>query len=237
MNPEEIKQFRIHSVPLCRANKSFNKVFGIGANRTGTTSLAAIFQISGLQISPQHEGELLGVQAFKGNLHPLIEYVKRFDAFQDLPFSAKTIYAQMDALFPNSKFILTYRDPEIWFNSFNRYYKSRLGISENEIATQELVKKREYLCRGYYAFTQYSNWLIESDGLSIKKNWDLLFNKKHYINLYLSRYEQIIRHFSERPDDLLVIDLSKEASTKKIIEFLGLPESIITPIPHLNKST
>ena len=44
------------SIPICIANRTFDKVFGIGANKTGTSSLAAIFAILGLNVAPQQEG-------------------------------------------------------------------------------------------------------------------------------------------------------------------------------------
>jgi hypothetical protein len=63
-----IAEFRKTNLPICQANKSFNKVFGIGANKTGTTSLQTIFYAIGLKVSPQHEGEIYGVQCMRGNL-------------------------------------------------------------------------------------------------------------------------------------------------------------------------
>jgi hypothetical protein len=50
------------------------------------------------------------------------------------------------------------------------------------------------------------------------------------------RNKEIVRYFSERPDDLLVIDITKEKTTKKIVNFLELPSKLITKMPHLNKT-
>jgi hypothetical protein len=101
---------RKFAIPICQANKQFNKVFGIGANKTGSTSLEQVFYILGLNVAPQSEGEITSEALSKGNILPLRDHIVRYDAFQDVPFSAKSTYAQIDALFPKSKFILTYRD-------------------------------------------------------------------------------------------------------------------------------
>ncbi len=54
----QLDLFRKFSYPLCQSHKRFNKVFGIGSNKTGSTSLQAVFYIIGLNVGPQAEGEL-----------------------------------------------------------------------------------------------------------------------------------------------------------------------------------
>lgn len=83
---DSIPDHRIYSRP---SHKKFNKVFGIGANKTGTTSLKKIFHDLGLMVAPQQEGEICGMQAYKGDFEPLIGYITQYDAFQDAPFSIK----------------------------------------------------------------------------------------------------------------------------------------------------
>ncbi len=96
---------------------------------------------------------------------------------------------------------------------------------------------KDYLYDGFRKFKFESDWLIDIDeDLKIKKRWDILFNKDHFIELYKQRNKEIVRHFSERPDDLLVIDIAKEKITEKIVNFLELPSKLITKMPHLNKT-
>ena len=103
---------------------------------------------------------------------------------------------------------------------------------------QQDFKKITYLAPGYLQFRQEVNWLLKiNDDLSVKKDWDLAYNKKHYISLYNQRNNSIVRHFSERPEDLLVIDITKEETTEKILEFLNLHQSLQTKISHLNLHT
>jgi len=233
----DINQFRRLSVPLCAASKSFNKVFGIGAGKTGTTSLEGVFKILGLNAAPQQEGELCGVQLMKGNFRPLVNYVNKYDAFQDAPFSIKSTYAQVDALFPNSKFILTYRDADTWFASLHKFHKKVLGIPADQPITKEALETAQYLYPGYLHFMQRINWSLDFDGdVDIRTNWELLYDGEHYKKLYRARNQEIIMHFSERSSDLLVIDITQEKDTQKIVHFLGLPDRLVTDIPHLNKT-
>jgi hypothetical protein len=233
----DVNQFRQLSVPLCAVSKSFNKVFGIGANKTGTTSLEAVFKIMGFNVAPQQEGELCGVQAYKGNLRPLINYVNKYDAFQDAPFSIKNTYAQLDALFPDSKFILTYREADAWFDSFHNFTKKIFGLRNDEPITKAVLNSRQYLYPGYFQYMLELHWLLDVDNeVDLKIDWELLYDREHYKKLYRARNSEIVRHFSERPDDLLVIDLTREQTTKKIVDFLGLPPQLVTNIPHLNQT-
>ena len=82
------------------------KIFGIGLQRTGTTSL-------------YHAGKLLGLRAAPNaidlfyDLHaPIID---QYDLFTDNPIPH--LYQQIDQLYPNSKFILTTRPVDDWLAS------------------------------------------------------------------------------------------------------------------------
>lgn len=223
---------------LAQPHKSFNKLFGIGANKTGSTSLKLVFSILGLRAANQNAGELTTQQLAKGNFAPLIKFVEQYDAFQDTPFAAKSYYAQLDALFPNSKFILTIREPEEWFNSFLRHNQRQLGLDpENTKISLEDLDGKDYLYNGFRQLKFESDWLLSIDQkYTAKKCWDLSFNKDHFIDLYIQRNKEVARHFSERPDDLLVIDITKEKTTEKIVNFLNLPKQLVTDMPHLNKN-
>ncbi|MBI5920709.1 MAG: hypothetical protein HY847_03560 [Betaproteobacteria bacterium] len=233
-----LAEFRQSSVPICQSAKRFNKVFGIGANKTGTSTLQAIFQIIGLNVAPQQQGETLGLDLYRGNFIAFSDYVRQYDAFQDAPFSVKTTYAQVDALFPGSKFILTHREPEIWFNSLLNFHKKLFRCdAAAESPSREEVKRDTYILPGYLAFMAEVNWLLDVDpNLGSRIDWDLGYQKDHYISLYVQRNQAIVRHFSERPRDLLVIDITREVGTHRIIEFLELPDMLVTSVPHVNKT-
>lgn len=234
----DVNEFRKITFPFCQASKNFNKVFGIGANKTGTTSLQQVFQILGFKVAPQQEGELYGVQAYRGYFDELRRYIEKYDAFQDAPFSIKTTFAQVDSLFPNSKFILTVREPEKWFFSLLNFHKKIMCSNSSEIRpTKEQISNFPYLYPGYIKYMAENNWLLSlKENYEIAIDWDLSYSKEHYIRLYLERNQAIVRHFSARPKDLLVIDITKESDTSRIVDFLGLPAELTTLVPHENKT-
>lgn len=193
--------------------------------------------IIGLNVAPEQEGVLQGVPFLHGKFHGLIDYIGRYDAFQDVPFSIKSTYAQVDALFPESKFILTHRDPEVWFNSVLNYAKKTMKVSKNRAITRENMASVPYLYPGFREFNAEANYLAEvDDTLKLSRNWSLLYDKDRYIEIYTQRNKAVVRHFSERPDDLLVIDITREKNTQKIVDFLCLPKKLVTAVPHLNKT-
>lgn len=94
-----------------------SKIFCVGLQRTGTTSLNKALNILGYN-------SIHGpYQLFNSVDDPLIS---RFDAFTDNPIPL--LYKKLDSKFPNSKFILTTRDIDTWLESvewlFERGYSA-----------------------------------------------------------------------------------------------------------------
>src|SRR5207244_3918052 len=89
------------------SNKDYDKVFGIGFNKTGTTSLEKLLRKFGFTIGNQAAAETLAEEWLH---HKRIDRIIRFchtaDAFEDIPFTFPDIYRELDQAFPNSKFIL-----------------------------------------------------------------------------------------------------------------------------------
>lgn len=101
---------------------SRTKVFCVGYNKTGTTTIEAVLRNLGYRMPGQARQEALVVEeTFRGNFVPLRTLCSSYDAFQDMPFSQGVIYAIVDSMFPGSKFILTVRDSNEWFESLVRF--------------------------------------------------------------------------------------------------------------------
>lgn len=98
-----------------------SKVFGIGFHKTGTTTLDTIFQTLGYNACPVRTD--LAKSLIKGDLQPTFDVVEKYDAFQDNPWPI--LYKELDAQFPNSKFILTYRSDESWLKSAMNHFSGR----------------------------------------------------------------------------------------------------------------
>lgn len=98
----------LERVPAFRGEK----IFCIGRNKTGTTSLKTALSDLGYRIGNQHRAEQLITHYRDREWKPIVEYCYTADAFQDVPFSLPFTYVVMDRAFPGSKFILSVRDPD-----------------------------------------------------------------------------------------------------------------------------
>lgn len=94
---------------------SFNKIFGIGLNKTATTSLAQALNIIG--IPTMHWAAKLknGLKHEKKNDLKLLSTFEDFLGFTDYPIDE--IYQELDKVYPGSKFIYTWRDLNSWLKS------------------------------------------------------------------------------------------------------------------------
>ena len=102
------------------------KVFCIGFQKTGTTSLGKALEILGYNVCGP-----VGVTNPEIKDKALIwalERVKYYDAFQDNPWPL--LYKELDFLYPGSKFILTTRNPRSWIKSMYRYFGSYEAAAE-----------------------------------------------------------------------------------------------------------
>ncbi len=115
--------------------KHHTKVFCIGVNKTGTTSL----------------NKALGILGYR-NIHwpihgnseqnRLLDYIRSsyFDAYSDYPIPKH--YREIDKAFPNSKFILTIRDIPSWQKSAVKYFRDTPWELEGEAG---LKRKTDYV--------------------------------------------------------------------------------------------
>lgn len=107
-----------------------NKVFGIGLNKTGTTSLGMYFKSLGYRLyqRPTYQNVILA----KNNINQLIPVINEYDVFEDWPWPL--IYKKLYDLYPNAKFILTIReDPDKWFDSLQRHCLKRPNTKQRKI--------------------------------------------------------------------------------------------------------
>jgi hypothetical protein len=94
------------------------KVFGIGFQKTGTTSLGKIFDALGYKTASYHQfrdmadRDDLDWEAVSTRALTLAADVQ---AAKDTPWPL--LYRELDAAFPGSKFIHVTRDPEAWIQS------------------------------------------------------------------------------------------------------------------------
>ncbi len=94
------------------------KVFGIGFQKTGTTTLGVIFDRLGYRTAGYHQfrhladRETLGFEEVE---RLALEIARDVDAAKDTPWPI--LYRSLDREFPGSKFIHVTRDPDAWIRS------------------------------------------------------------------------------------------------------------------------
>ena len=98
------------------------KIFCIGLSKTGTHSLTEALRILGYD-AVHWNFTSRAFRYTKGGIEIDWAFFDRHDAYSDTPIAR--IYQQLDARFPDAKFILTLRDPETWLDSFAAQFKSR----------------------------------------------------------------------------------------------------------------
>ncbi len=222
-----------HLAEKNQARKGYNKVFCIGANKTGTTTLEAVFRELGFKMPDQRVQEnLLTHVLVSGRYEVLRKFVARYDAFQDVPFSHEELYIALDALFPNSKFVLTLRDPSDWYLSLVRFHKQYFGFENIEEAGPDFWKGK----RGNYWLESNKRLVTCVTNGRETVDWNLLYDRDHCISKYTERNDRIIRYFRQRPNDLLAIDITKTTDTTEICAFLEFDADKVQKTPHLNAS-
>ena len=91
------------------------KVFGIGLNKTGTSSLGHALRILGYTDHVDGRKDLLEGWA-NGQIEPILDAAKAFNNFEDWPWPL--VYKELHQRFPDAKFILTKRSSaDTWFTS------------------------------------------------------------------------------------------------------------------------
>jgi hypothetical protein len=205
------------------------KIFCIGRNKTGTTSLQSALIQLGYRVGVQRDAELLVEEWGKRNFQKLIQYCHTADAFQDVPFSYHYTFQAMDTAFPESKFILSVRDSdEQWYQSVVRFHTMRLEqrIGFRRAPTLEDIKQDPYIKPGWIWRNRELTGIV---GVEAFPEGPL----KHYYNRH---NEIVVDYFRNRPGDLLVLNLSENDSMQHLCEFLGKPYCG-QEMPILNQST
>lgn len=204
------------------------KIFCIGRNKTGTTSLAAALAAMGYRVGNQRFAELLAEDWGVRDFRKLLRYCHTADAFQDVPFSFHYTFQAVDAVFPMSKFILTVRDSDDeWYQSLVRFQCMRLerNIGVRRTPTIEDIKKDSYVRPGWI---WRNRELAGIEGEEAYPEQQL----KHYYNRH---NEIVVDYFRNRQRDLLVLNLSDGDAMRRLYSFLGKPYLGQT-MPKLNAS-
>jgi len=204
------------------AEKPKEKVFCIGLNKTGTTSLEKFMEIHGFACGDQVKGELLLGDFSAENFQSIIDFCQTADFFQDLPFSAPNCYRVLLEEFPDAKYILTVRDSaKVWYDSLVRFHESVFG----KPLTKELLMKATY---------RYEGFAWEANRVLYESPEEDPYNRKSLIETYNDHCKSVVKVFEKR-ENLLVLNVGEENAASKLSAFLEM-EPLIKEMPWLNKT-
>lgn len=204
-----------------------SKVFCIGCNKTGTTSLKAAMQDMGFVFGDQNVAARMAPEIWPSrDFGRLVEYCSTAQAFQDAPFSFPFTYQAMDIAFPASSFILTVRSsPDEWYRSLTQAHTKLYG--QGTVPTkQDLESADNWLYKG-------RPW--EMNRLLFDSPEDDPYQRDALVAFYANHVYSVKQYFRHRPHDLLVLDVAEPDAYQRLCRFLQKP--IVTKqFPHLNRS-
>lgn len=132
------------------------------------------------------------------------------DAISDAPCFSD--YRQLDALFPNAKFIYLQRNIDKWVPSMTMLLDKMRPHLDAKTGRFHPVLKRSF----HHIFSP-----------------TLLCTPNALIDCYLRHQQAVYRYFEGR-DDLLSIDISEPGSLEKMKQFLAIETGDSTDFPKLN---
>jgi hypothetical protein len=132
-----------------------------------------------------------------------------FDFFHDVPYSFN--YKLINEQYPDTKYILTIRDENDWFNSLLYYQHIPNMVNKNLL---NII---------------YGKYVILEE------------HKPEVIYLYRKYNADVITYFKDKPDKLLILNLCEINNEKdilnKICSFIGKEIQSDFIFPHINKGT
>ena len=205
-----LKRFWYYHIRLLPTNKE--KVFCIGMNKTGTTTLGTTLKEWQYKMGWQREAERLIKFYYEKNYKPIIDYCNTAEAFQDIPFSLPGMYKELDVRFPDAKFILTVRNnSDQWYSSVVNFMQKVIGSTS--IPTAHDLKKHKYHWRGYFWENLVDTFQVtESDP----------FNRSKLTKKYEQHIFEVKEYF-KNSDKLIVINVSKSEDYQRLADFLNKP--------------
>jgi 3'-phosphoadenosine 5'-phosphosulfate (PAPS) 3'-phosphatase len=131
------------------------------------------------------------------------ELVDSYDALTDTPIPS--FYRELDVRYPGSKFILTVREKEGWLKSCRKQFNERSAAKQNDAHNQLFMDL--YGCK--------------------------VFDEHKFLDGYERFVDGVLEYFKDRPNDLLVINVTAGEGWKELCRFLGQPLPEI-PFPKAN---
>ncbi len=189
-----------------------DKIFVVGMNKTGTTSLKVALQQADILCGPQQQHELLFPDWTQRRFDRIIDLCRYYEAFQDIPFSLPFTYQALDQAFPDARFILSMRDSaEQWCDSLVRFHTK--ALFGGRPPSWELVEAHDYGYPSALAECSRAFWRWQDFGL---------YDRQRAIDLYSRHNDNVREYFYGREEKLLVINLAESDAYPRFQRFLNL---------------
>lgn len=167
--------------------------------KTGTTTLNRALSLLDYKVS--HNSWRWLKHILRKDWDAVAQAAEEWDALEDNPIPL--IYRELDRAFPGSKFILSVRDEEAWYQSVAYH----IGSLPSPMHT----------------------WLF-GKGKALPKH-----DRAHTLTVYNQHRAAVEEYFKDRPDDLLIIDVTKTKDWTTLCRFLDIPQPELA-FPHANRS-
>ncbi|MEJ7812700.1 MAG: sulfotransferase family protein [Gemmatimonadaceae bacterium] len=188
-------------------SSSAPKVFGIGLSKTGTSSLTEALNMLGVRsVHYPHDDDTFR-ELRDGNYR--LSVLREYDGVVDIPVAP--FFAQLDAQYPGSKFILTVRGREAWLRSIELHWRLMMDWWHN--------------------FPQFKRF---HEFISACAYGSIGFNAERFSYAYDAHEREVRRHFAGRPHALLVLDICGGEGWERLCPFLGAAVPDV-PFPHANE--
>lgn len=204
---------------------AIGKIFCIGRNKTGTTSLEQALKNLGYQLGDQTSGERLFRDWIRRDFRRIVDLCTTADAFQDIPFSLPYTYQALDQAFPGSRFVLSVRDSaDEWYESMVRFHTQIVG--KGRTPTADDLREFKYCYPGFL-------WEVQQHVFRVKEGQE--YDRAVCTENYERHNEDVRRYFYYRPEALLVLNVADSDAMRCLCRFLGR-EYCGQEMPHLNRS-
>lgn len=186
------------------------RVFGVGMQKTATTSLDAALKVLGFDSAHWESGMWAKTILREMRKTGRSVTMERHYAVCDLPIAI--LFRELDAAYPGSKFILTERDEVDWLGSVRDHW----SYEKNKFRWE---------------------WDVYPAANEVHR---ATYGQVHFdAEIFLARYKQhnaeVREFFRNRPDDLLIMDMSKGAGWKQLCSFMHKPvPTVLYPRVYAN---
>jgi hypothetical protein len=180
------------------------RIFGIGMQKTATTSLDAALKLLGFDSAHWLDGRwavaILREMRAKGRS----ETLEKHYALCDLPIAI--LFRELDRAYPGSRFILTVRDEVDWLVSARDHW----SYEKNKFRSDwDIFPAANFIHKATYGRTS--------------------FDAEAMLSRYRRHNDEVCEYFRNRPNDLLIMDMTRGAGWKHLCPFV---ERAIPDVPY-----